>query len=341
MESATARVIVPLEEVRAAVVEALLRRGADEEAAGLTADLLLRADLRGQPSHGLLRLPTICDRLDAGLIDANASLDVTRPVPGVVLVDGRRGFGHVVAWQVTDLMMEIIEETGVCIASVTNANHIGMAGIYAEHAAANGNVMIVTSISETLVRPHGGVDPLLGTNPIGIGVPAEPDPFVLDMSTSASSIGRLIEYRDGGRRIPEDWAVDADGRPTDDPAAGLDGAINPYGGAKGYGLALAVALLAGGLTGAALGQDVTGTLDAEDICNKGDLFIMAAPRFFADGDQLARRATAYLDQIRMSQPAPGNDRVLIPGDRGRAREAEARENGLNLRTTLWEEVQAL
>jgi len=341
MESVTARVTVPLERVRSVVIEALVRRGAPRRPAELTADSLLRADLRGQPSHGLLRLPTICGRMAAGLIDPEAELDVTRPAPAVALVDGRRGLGHVVAWEVTDLMADVVAETGVCIASITNANHIGMAGIYAEHAAERGNVMIVTSISETLVRPHGGTEPLLGTNPIAIGVPAEPDPFVLDMSTAASSIGRLIEYRDGGRRVPEDWAVDAEGRATEDPAAALEGAINPYGGAKGYGLALAVALLAGGLTGAAMGSSVTGTLDVEDVCNKGDLFIMASPRFFLDGDTLSQRVTAYLDAIRASQPAPGNDRVLIPGDRGRAREAEARLNGLELRTSLWEEVQAL
>lgn len=341
MGTALEETIVPVGEVRDVVVEALQRRGARIEDAVLTADALLRADLRGQPSHGLLRLRIICERLEAGLIDPAFELGVTNPAPSLALVDGRRGFGHVVAWRVTELMMETVAETGVCVASVTNANHIGMAGIYAEHAARRGMVMMVTSISETMVRPYGGVEPLLGTNPIAIGVPAEPEPFILDMSTAASSIGKLIEHREAGRPIPDDWAVDGEGRPTTDPAAGLAGAINPYGGAKGYGLALAVALLAGGLTGAAIGPDVTGTLDATDVCNKGELFVMAAPGFFANGDSFAARASAYLDEIRASRPAPGSGGVLVPGDRGRAIEADARANGLRLRSSLWEEVRAL
>lgn len=341
MDTAIDVVTVPIGEVRMRVVDVLVRHGASDADAALTADSLLRADLRGHPSHGLLRLRTICERLQAGLIDPAFELEVTQATPALALVDGRCGFGHVVAWRVTELMLETAARTGICVASVTNANHIGMAGIYAEHAARRGMVMLVTSVSETMVRPHGGVEPLLGTNPIAIGVPAEPEPFLLDMSTAASSIGKLIEFEQAGRPIPEDWAVDAEGRATTDPAAGLAGAINPYGGAKGYGLALAVALLAGGLTGAALGTEVTGTLDAEDVCNVGDLFVMAAPSFFANGDTFSARVSGYLDEIRASRPAPGCESVLVPGDRGRAREAEARANGLRLRASLWEEVQAL
>jgi len=341
MDTAIDEVIVPVAEVRAAAVDVLVRHGASSADAELTADALLRADLRGQPSHGLLRLRTICERLKAGLIDPDAELGITRPTPSLVLVDGRRGLGHVVASQVTELMLETVEQTGVCLASVTNANHIGMAGIYAEYAALRGMVMLVTSVSETMVRPHGGIEPLLGTNPIAIGVPAEPVPFILDMSTAASSIGKLIEHREAGRSIPDDWAVDPAGLPTTDPAAGLAGAINPYGGAKGYGLALAVALLAGGLTGAALGPAVTGTLDAKDVCNVGDLFVMAAPSYFGGGESFVTRVSGYLDELRASRPAPGFERVLIPGDRGRAQEAAARASGLRLRSSLWEEVKAL
>ncbi|HTT95271.1 MAG TPA: Ldh family oxidoreductase [Solirubrobacterales bacterium] len=341
MEIAVDQVVVPVDVVRARVVEVLSRHGAKPLDAEVTADLLLRADLREQPSHGLLRLRTICERLDAGLINPDYELDVSSPTESLLLVDGDRGFGHVVAWKVTELMLETVARTGICLASVTNANHIGMAGIYVEHAARVGKVMLAMTYGESMVRPYGGVEPLLGTNPIAIGVPADPEPFVLDMSTSASSIGRLIEHREAGLPIPEGWAVDAEGRPTTDPGAGMEGGINPFGGAKGYGLGLAIALLAGGLTGSAMGTTVTGTLDATDLCNKGDLFVMIAPSFFPDGDAFARRVSAYLDEIRASRPVAGTDKVLVPGDRGRASEDAARADGLRLRSSLWEEVKLL
>jgi hypothetical protein len=131
-------------------------------------------------------------------------------------------------------------DTGIAAIGVRNNNHIGMLAYYAEYAARLGSVAIVLTTSEALVTPFGGAEALIGTNPIAIGFPAGPEPFVLDMATSATAMGKVIDRKHRGEPLPGGWAVAADGRPTTDASAALLGALLPFGGAKGYGLGLAV-----------------------------------------------------------------------------------------------------
>ena len=267
--------------------------------------------------------------------------EVTELGPSLAVLDGNFGFGHVTAVDACHHAGELARKSGVGVLLVRRSNPFGMLAHYLERLARSGLVAIMMTTTEAVVRPAGGIEPLLGANPIGVAFPADP-PFVLDMSTAATTLGQLNHAEQHGQPIPPTWAVDELGRPTDDPAAALRGAINSFGGAKGYGLALAVELLAGALTGTATGRRVHGVLDNRLVSTKGDVFIVIDPRRLPWGDEVSARATAYLAEIRRSTPVDPHRPVTVPGDRGRARASlTGRPSRIRLSRRLWATLSLL
>jgi LDH2 family malate/lactate/ureidoglycolate dehydrogenase len=327
---------VSADEARSLIERVLLGVDATPEEACTVANVLVEADLRGQSSHGILRLPTIVERVNAGLIRPRATPRLVWTSTALGHMDAAEGFGHVMALFAMRQALQRASDTGIAAIGVRNNNHIGMLAYYAEYAARLGSVAFVLTTSEALVTPFGGAEALIGTNPIAIGFPARPEPFVLDMATSATAMGKVIDRQHRGEPLPGGWAVAADGRPTTDASTALLGALLPFGGAKGYGLGLAVELLAGALVGAALGQDVHGTLDADHPTSKGDLFMAISPRSLPDSSSLPARSSSYLDRIRSSRPAPGTDAVSIPGDHARQRRLTSLHDGITLSHTAWQ-----
>ena len=253
-----------------ALVRSLLaQRGTPERYAALQADVLVEAELKGHPSHGLQRLPRLLARMDRGLLNPSASGQSHWRSDAVLVVEGEQGLGPVVAMQALHQLHQRAASTGIALAAIRNSNHLGMLAWYVEHIAARGCIGIVFSSSEALVHPHGGTRAFLGTNPFAIAVPTAGRPLVLDASTSMVSMGKIHHYAASGRPLPEGWARDREGHPTTDAARAMHGAIAPFGGAKGYGLGIAIELLIAALAGSALAPNVRGTLDADALCNKG------------------------------------------------------------------------
>lgn len=304
--------------------------------ARLQADLLLDAELRGVPSHGFLRLERIIDRIANGVADPKAKGLHTWRGDSFLSVDGQNGLGPVVAKHAADVAGERARQTGIAVAAISNNNHIGMLAWYADALAKAGLVSIILTTSEALVHPYGGRVALVGTNPIAIGVPTDKGAFVIDLATSLVSMGEIHDRAHRGVEIPEGWALDADGSATTDPNAAKKGAIAPFGAAKGYALGLAFELLVTALTGAALGRNVTGTLNAEKACNKGDVFILIDP-LSGQGAALSD----YLETIRQTPPAAGFDKVLIPGERGLALKEQRAAEGIPLADEVWTTMKRL
>ncbi|KFC64995.1 (R)-2-hydroxyacid dehydrogenase [Bosea sp. LC85] len=325
--------LLEVSKVREVAGRALAQAGVPLDHAALQLDLLLEAELRGVPSHGLLRLDRVIERIVNGVADPHAKGSQTWRSDAFLAVDGQMGLGPVVANAALDVIQERARRTGIALAAITNSNHIGMLGWYAENVAAQGQTLIALSTSEALVHPWGGRKALIGTNPIAIGVPTENEPFVMDTATSIVSMGEIHDHAHRGVSIPEHWALDADGNPTTDPNRAKNGALASFGGAKGYALGLAFELLVTSLAGAAIGPDVRGTLDASDICNKGDVFIVV------DGPQ--PKLAGYLDLIRSTEPAQGFDRVLVPGDRARECRKQRLVEGIPVAEEVWERLQVL
>lgn len=322
----------PVAELRELSERALRAVGVPARGAQWQADLLIDAELKGQPSHGLLRLPRLVRRLRAGVADPATTGTHTWVGSALLHVEGGQGLGPVVARTALDVIQERAQETGVAAASIASANHLGMLAWYAEHVASQGLVCLAVTTSEALVHPYGGRRALIGTNPIAVGVPAHPEPFVLDMATSEISMGKVHAHALREEPLEPRWALDADGEPTVDPVRATKGSLAPFGGAKGYGLGLAIELMVASMTGTALGTDVTGTLDSVHPSTKGDLFVVLRPTV------APVHLTDYLTQVRDS----GSDHaVLVPGDRARERRSRALADGVDLPATLVAELRAL
>ena len=319
------------QEVRVLVTQALRLHGATETDADTQADQLVEAELRGHPSHGLRRLPVLVARLQAGLIVSGLPIEATWTGHASLAIDGRRGFGPVVATAAIELLLSRVDEQGITMASIRNAGHVGMLAPYVEKFAEAGFIGIALTTSEALVHPWGGVGALVGTNPIGIAVPAPDGPVVLDMSTGAVSRGKINDHAARGIDIPAGWGIDADGEATTS-ASSVD-AISPFGGAKGYALGIALEVLVATLTQSAVGRDVRGTLDTEHPVTKGDVFICISPPANLD---TARNIAHYLDQVRASGPD-----VTVPGDRARATKVRHEKHGIPVDDELWGQLTSL
>jgi L-2-hydroxycarboxylate dehydrogenase (NAD+) len=329
---------IPPDRLRQLATALLEAKGASPFNAHLQADLLLEAELRGLPSHGLQRLPLLLSRLKKGLADGRTHGKGTWQRRSFLSIDGERGLGPVVMMHAMEPIRPVLSETGIAIAAIRNANHMGMLAYYAEAAARIGLIGIVISTSEALVHPFNGTRPLLGTNPVAIGIPSSDQPFVLDLATSVVSMGKINNHAMRGAPIPSGWAVDAKGAPTTDPNAAKSGAIAPFGGAKGYGLGLAIELLVAALAGSDLAPDVHGTLDDTHAANKGDLLILIDA---ASGHGNARSLAAYLDHLRQSPASDPEKPVAIPGDGARRRRLAAVNAGIELPEPLLESLLAL
>ncbi len=327
-------VVVSEKEERDVIATVLVGNGVPNEAAFIQADWLVEADLRGQSSHGIARLPMLVARIRAGLIMPDARAQLEWRSESVLSVDGQRGLGPVVARRALDEGVTRARTQGVVLIAISNANHLGILAPYVESVAEEGLTCIALTVSEALVHPTGGRDAMVGTNPLAIGVPAEPFPFVMDMATGQISMGKIIHHSQIGRPLESGWAVDANGEPTTDPDAALGGAISPFGGAKGFALGLAFEVLVGSLTQSAFGRDVHGTLDAVQVCNKGDVFLCINQELVT-GVSRTLDVARYLDEVRSTPAAPGTTGVRIPGERARKERATRALEGIEIAASSW------
>jgi L-2-hydroxycarboxylate dehydrogenase (NAD+) len=328
--------LISAEQATAVVIQALANVGVPDAAARTQSDLLVDAETRGLPSHGLLRLPLLVERIRNGVADPDVVGDHRWAGDALLLVDGRNGLGPVVARAALGEICARARTTGVACAAISASNHLGALAWYVRDVAASGQICLALTTSEAIMHPHGGRLAMVGSNPIAIGVPAHPDPLVLDMATSLIPMGKVIDYANRGAELESGWARDAAGEPTTDPNAARAGSIAPLGGAKGYGLGIAFEALVASLTGSELGTRVMGTLDSIHRPNKGDVFVVVeVPPAAVDP------VSAYLEEVRASPPADRSEPVAVPGDRSNRRKREALQQGLDIPDDLWARVVAL
>ena len=335
--AATERISVP--RYLALVTGVLQQLSTPPEAARDQAAILLEGDLRGHPSHGLRRLDIIVQRIRNGLAVPSAVPFLSWPTAAVLLVDGRRGLGPPTAFRAVDALANRVATTGIAVAAIREANHLGMLAPYVERLAAAGLIGLGLTTSEALVHPWGGTQAMVGTNPVAIAVPTAGEPVVLDMATGQISMGKVLDFAARGVPLPSGVAVDENGQPTTDARAAACGAISPFGGAKGYALSVALEALVGVLTRTSFGRDIHGTLDATELCTKGDLFVAIDPAAFGASETTA--LDTYLNQLRESAPAPGHDGISVPGDRARRSRLLSLSGGVPLPTVTWHRAMAI
>ena len=303
--------------------------GAD---AGVMADCLVRAHLRGFDTHGLGCIPLYVENLMDGRVKARPDIQIEQRSPWALRVDADNGMGHVAASRTMEAVLASVRRIGIGIGSVRNSNHLGAACLYPLMAVKKGYIGLAMVNSSVHVTPWGSRDKLFGTNPIAIAAPARNHPpFVLDMATSAAARRKFRLALELGEPIPEGWAVDADGVPTTDPATALAGAALPVGGAKGSGLGMAVEIMAGVLSGAAFAGEVRDLFsNQERPVNSGNFLMALNVEAFMDRAEFEARMDTLIERMKALEAAPNFDEVRFPGERGARLEAERLANGIPL-----------
>lgn len=296
--------------------------GTPADIAADVAEILVASDRRGIASHGTARLPNYLSLVEAGVLDPAA-----RPVrvggrPALARFDARNGWGHHAGRVAVDWAIEAAREVGIASAVVAHTNHYGIAGWYALRAAAVGLIGVSLSNTSPLVAPTRARTALIGTNPIAIAAPAGRfGSFCLDMATSTVPRGRIEVAARRGETLPIGWAIDADGRAARTPTAALAGALHPLGGEepsgghKGYGLALAVDLLTGVLSGSTFGPNILGLFSTAGPSDLGQTFVVLDPAAADPSCAFESRLEGYLEQLVAAPTVPdAPGRVLVPGE---------------------------
>jgi uncharacterized oxidoreductase len=328
-----------------ALVRAVLgASGSDDREAGIVADHLVEANLRGHDSHGVGMLPTYVRNRKREGTRANRRPVVVRDDGPFLVVDGDRGFGHVIGREATDLAIVRARQLGVAVLAIRNACHMGRIGTYGEQCAAAGLVSVhfVNGIGhEPWVAPHGGKEARFSTNPFCIAFPptGTNPAVVLDCATSRMSWGKIRIWRHEGRTLPDGVLLDPAGQPSRDPAVMEGermGALLPFGEHKGSGLALMCELLGGAVAGLILPRD--SPRGGAGINNM--LAILFDPGRLLDRDQIAREADALLAYVRSSAPIDPAQPVMVAGEPELRARAQRLVKGIPIDDATWHQVEA-
>ncbi|AIJ05397.1 malate dehydrogenase [Methanocaldococcus bathoardescens] len=330
--------ILKPENERKLIIDVLKKFGVPEEDAKITAEVFVDADLKGFTSHGIGRFPQYITALKLGHINPKPNIKIVKESPATAVVDGDLGLGQVVGKKAMELAIEKAKNVGVGVVATKNANHFGIAGYYSELAMNQDMIGITITNTEPAMAPFGGKEKILGTNPIAIAFKGNKYKFSLDMATASIARGKILEALRKGIKLPEGCAVDKDGKPTTDPAKALEGCILPFGGPKGYGLALAIEMLSA-IGGAEVGTKVRGTANPKERCTKGDLFVAINPEFFMGREEFKKKVDELLEEIKTSEPAEGFE-ILIPGEI-EERNKMKRKDGFEIDENLYNQLKEI
>ena len=341
MAETTRGVRVEWEALREFCKEVLRAAGVPEKDAGIVASSLVDADLSGMKSHGVTRLNDYLLRMEQGLMTLATEIDVVRETASTALLDANDGWGQVASERAVELVVEKAREVGSAWVGVRNSNHNGTAAYWTVKIAREGMVGICSMNTSPVMAAHGSRRPTLGTNPLSIAVPVSSGrPVVLDMATSNQARGKIILAAKNNDSIPEGWAITGEGLPTTDAKQALKGSVLPLGGPKGSGLAIMLDILTGVLTGAEFGAKMPRMYDDPQPQRVGHMFSAIAIEAFMPMTEFLSRMDEKELETRQGPPAPGFERVAMPGDGTHERMATHREDGIPLTAEVYADLLA-
>ena len=323
--------------LQAFIARAFEAVGVSTAEAKVIAELMTRADVNGADGHGVFRLPQYIRRIKGGAVNIKPTIRVERYAPGMALVDGDNGMGHLVMRFATEKAIEKAKTAGTAWVGVKASNHAGPASLYASMPIEHDMIGLYLAVGNANhLAAWGGLDMLLSTNPIAVGVPAGTEPpIVLDMATTVAAYGKVKTSAQRGETMPEGWMIDREGKPLTDPKRAGEGLLLPIGGYKGYGLALVFGLLAGTLNGAAMGRDVVDfNNDDTTATNTGHVIVAINVTMFRDIAKFKTSVDQLVRDIRSSKRLPGVDAIRLPGEQSHAKRLERTRLGIPLPPAL-------
>lgn len=321
------------------------KAGLNAKNAMLFASSLVESEMRGVSSHGITRLKAYADKIRRGEISAAGKPFIVRDNPSAILVDGDNAPGVVAATTAMDFCLERAAKSGSCFASIRNTSHYAAGWFFAMHASKNNMIGFSVCNSNPLMVAHGGAVPMLGTNPLSIAVPAGRNPdLVLDMATSLVAKGKVDLHAKLGKDLPLGWIVDKNGQNTTNPADLREGAMLPFGGPKGYGIALLIDVVCSSLSGAKNGRQLTSIFSCDDPDGYRDIGIFLGAidvTKFVDIDLFKARVDGIYDEFKKSPPAKGVDAVFLPGEIEFRNFAKNQKEGVELSEKILSELAAV
>jgi len=331
---------IPHAKLIAVIAETLASVGVPSPIRDVEAELMAEADLLGVPSHGVRMLPLVVRGIREGRANPNPRITIVRERAATCLLDGDHGLGRFVSVQAMNHAIARARQFGVGACVATRVTHWGRAHAYAYRAALAGCIGICTTNAIPNMLAFGSTRPLLGNNPLAIGVPrGTRDPIVLDMAMSQAAVGKIGTYAREGKAVPTNWGLDAEGKPTSDPAAILaSGKILPFGDHKGAGLALMMELLTGALAGSLFSFEVA-QRDASGLDpDSSKLFIALDVSAFVEPERFVQRIDDLIAWMRATEPGVT---ITCPGERGwRTREQNMRD-GVPIHREIVEQLRAI
>lgn len=321
--------LVTADMLRGHVASLFAAAGVPAEESDLVADSLVRADLWGHSSHGVMRAPWYLDRLRTRVMTPVTAPETVVDAGAIAVIDGRDGIGQVIARHAMLDAVARAKRHGVGIVSVRWSNHHGALGYFTRMAAERGCIGILAANGSPAMAPWGGRAKVIGNNPWSIAAPAgRHAPMMLDIANTVVARGKIFLARQKGQPIPLDWAIDAEGRPTTDPVAALSGVILPMAGHKGYAISLMMDVLAGVLSGSGVMTEVNGPYQAEKRSGSGHFVMALDIARFGPPEAFEARIERMIAEIKAVPLAEGFDEVFYPG------EIEARNEARHLRDGL-------
>jgi LDH2 family malate/lactate/ureidoglycolate dehydrogenase len=332
--------LIPASRLLALVDEAFRRCGMDQADAELLADSLIAADLRGVHSHGVLRVPEYVKKLTVGGVNPRGRPSIARDAGACLVVDGGNSMGQIGARFAMHQTIERARTTGIAAAAIRGSNHCGALAYIASLALPHDMIGLATTNALPTMAPWGGAERLLGINPLAIAIPADRElPIVYDAAFSGSAHGKIRVYQQKGVALPDGWALDRQGRPTTDPTAAIEGLLLPIGGFKGAGLAMIMGILSSMLSGAAYGTELGDMENGPKPGQDGHFVAVIRVDAFEDVHVFKTRVDRAIQEIHVSQLAPGFDRVYAPGEREFLTEQDYRQNGIPLNAVTLRDLE--
>lgn len=339
-------------------VEMFVRYGYTEEDSKKIADVILTSDRFGVESHGVNRLTLYPFGLDIGRIKQGAPIEVVEDNRCCAVIDAHDGMGQLASVKAMELAIEKAKQYGVGLVSVRNSNHFGIAGYYSMMAAKQGFMGVSMTNAEALVVPTYAREPMFGTNPIAVTIPADPHPFHMDFATSIMTCGKMEVYAKTDHALQPGMLVDEQGVTCLDPNVFLrirDNKSNPaytektrggimpmggegmlFGGHKGYGLALLVDIMCGIMSHGAVSKGVRVTKDKEKCSH---FFAAIDYSLFGDKEETNRLLSEYLQSMRDAEPAEGQNRIYVHGDKEADAERDVLANGVGINPATYAEIE--
>src|SRR5438067_1260796 len=313
--------------------------GVPSEDGAWIATMLVRANLRGHDSHGVIRIPQYVSNLKRGTLNPRPKLHLVVDTPTVAVLEGDGGFGQIVARRGIALAIERARAHGLAAVALRGANHVGRLADYAETAAREGLVGLVwvNARGGLNVAPWGGAARRLGTNPHAIAIPGPNGTVAMshDFATSVWAEGKLRVKFNRGESVPPGIMLNGRGEPSTDPReyyADPVGSLLTAGAHKGYGLSLAVEILAGILSGAGAASD------EPSVFRNGTLIVCLDPARFLPPAEFHAQVTALLGWVRSAPPAAGAKEILVPGEPEARKERQRRADGIPVDDETWRQI---